>query len=267
MKMKTKIKASMNWRRWKTEHMDIIKFKDESEKVCYYCGKKITKKEDLTADHIIPVSKGGKTSKDNLVIACKACNLEKANLDVGKYLDFLNIMKAAEQINTYTHDAIGKIINGLKDIIQTFNTELNNVKKKIALLEKKRSAVLQSMMYKKFNVVQGYDYAKTLRDLTEEIFSLKLALAQMTEVYAKTNMISPFLTSSTPGSIRKKAVKELRDRTLNEYYSLGNIMSEEADKPEANLSNLSKEAPREQDMQNQNLQDIKDMQEDQKVAE
>ena len=229
--------------------MDIIKFKEESEKICYYCGKKITKKEDLTVDHIIPVSKGGRTSKDNLVIACKACNAEKANLDVGKYLEFVNIMNTAEQINKT--DAVSKIIGGLKETIQNFNTELNNVKKKISSLERKRSAVLQSMMYKKFNVIQGYDYAKTLRELSEEIFNLKLTAAQMSEVYAKINLISPFLTTSTPGSIKKKAVKDLRDKTISDYYSLGTAPAEEAGKSDS------------QDMQNmQNMQP-----EDQKAAE
>lgn len=206
--------------------MDIIKFKEESEKICYYCGKKITKKDDLTVDHIIPVSKGGKTARDNLVIACKSCNAEKSNLDVSKYLEFVNIMKTMEETNT--NDTVSKIITGLKNIIQNFNTEMNNVKKRINILEKKRSAVLQSMMYKKFNVIQGYDYAKTLRDLTEEIFNLRLTSTQMMEIYAKINSLNPFLSDSAPDNIKKKAVKQIRDRTINDYYILG-IPSESED--------------------------------------
>ena len=204
-------------------YMDIIKFKEDAEKVCYYCGRKIIKKEDLTVDHIVPVSKGGKTAKENLVIACKACNAEKSNLDMEKYLEFVNIINTTDQLNS--NETIGKIFSGLKDIIQNFNAELNSVKRKITLLEKKRSAVLQSMMYKKFNVVQGFDYAKTLRDLTEEIFNLRLTLTQMTEVYAKINIVSPFLASSTPGTIKKRAVKEMRDKAINDYYSLGEVPS------------------------------------------
>lgn len=42
---------------------------------CQYCG---TKKE-LTIDHIIPKAKGGKTSWNNLVTACKKCNSKKGN--------------------------------------------------------------------------------------------------------------------------------------------------------------------------------------------
>ena len=42
---------------------------------CQYCG---TEKE-LTLDHLIPKAKGGKTSWNNLVTACKTCNSKKGN--------------------------------------------------------------------------------------------------------------------------------------------------------------------------------------------
>ena len=40
---------------------------------CVYCGAT----EDLTFDHVIPRSKGGRTSWDNIVAACSPCNLRK----------------------------------------------------------------------------------------------------------------------------------------------------------------------------------------------
>ncbi len=42
---------------------------------CQYCGSK----GDLTFDHVLPRSKGGVTSWDNVVAACAPCNLRKAN--------------------------------------------------------------------------------------------------------------------------------------------------------------------------------------------
>lgn len=41
---------------------------------CMYCG---TTKAALTIDHIIPISKGGKTCFDNCVAACRPCNAWK----------------------------------------------------------------------------------------------------------------------------------------------------------------------------------------------
>lgn len=40
---------------------------------CVYCGSP----DDLTFDHVVPRSKGGRTSWDNIVTACSPCNLRK----------------------------------------------------------------------------------------------------------------------------------------------------------------------------------------------
>jgi 5-methylcytosine-specific restriction endonuclease McrA len=46
------------------------------EGVCHYCGGKFTP-EEITMDHIVPVSRGGKSVKGNIVAACKPCNSKK----------------------------------------------------------------------------------------------------------------------------------------------------------------------------------------------
>jgi 5-methylcytosine-specific restriction endonuclease McrA len=45
---------------------------------CQYCTKKFTDKE-LTLDHILPKSRGGQNTGDNLVAACKKCNQKKGD--------------------------------------------------------------------------------------------------------------------------------------------------------------------------------------------
>lgn len=45
---------------------------------CQYCTKKKATKE-LTFDHVVPTSRGGKTNWDNIVTACRPCNLKKAD--------------------------------------------------------------------------------------------------------------------------------------------------------------------------------------------
>jgi 5-methylcytosine-specific restriction endonuclease McrA len=42
---------------------------------CQYCGSK----KQLTIDHIVPRSKGGKTNWTNLITACHRCNVVKGN--------------------------------------------------------------------------------------------------------------------------------------------------------------------------------------------
>ncbi len=46
--------------------------------ICQYCCARFSTK-DLTLDHVMPVSKGGKKDWNNIVTACKACNQVKAD--------------------------------------------------------------------------------------------------------------------------------------------------------------------------------------------
>jgi len=47
---------------------------------CVYCGEKFKKKtKKLTIDHIVPKSKGGKSTFENCCASCKPCNLKKGN--------------------------------------------------------------------------------------------------------------------------------------------------------------------------------------------
>jgi len=43
---------------------------------CYYCGRKVGY-ASLTMDHVIPLARGGRSTKDNLVPCCKECNTRK----------------------------------------------------------------------------------------------------------------------------------------------------------------------------------------------
>ncbi len=45
---------------------------------CQYCGIR-PHKEELTIDHIIPKSKGGKSTWENVVLACQKCNTKKGS--------------------------------------------------------------------------------------------------------------------------------------------------------------------------------------------
>ena len=46
--------------------------------ICQYC-KQMNSYKDLTLDHVIPKSKGGKTEWTNIVSACRKCNNQKGN--------------------------------------------------------------------------------------------------------------------------------------------------------------------------------------------
>jgi 5-methylcytosine-specific restriction protein A len=46
--------------------------------ICYHCGEKFNH-QSLTMDHVVPIARGGKTSKKNCVVSCKPCNTKKSH--------------------------------------------------------------------------------------------------------------------------------------------------------------------------------------------
>jgi len=59
---------------------------------CYFCRRKIPPK-DLTMEHVVPLIRGGESSKGNVVPACKECNNKKKYLlpiEWEEYLEQLN---------------------------------------------------------------------------------------------------------------------------------------------------------------------------------
>ncbi|MCF6249464.1 MAG: HNH endonuclease [Desulfobacula sp.] len=47
--------------------------------LCHYCAESFPPRE-LTMDHVIPLARGGRSEKFNLVACCKACNTKKQQL-------------------------------------------------------------------------------------------------------------------------------------------------------------------------------------------
>jgi 5-methylcytosine-specific restriction protein A len=47
--------------------------------LCHYCGLKIAHR-NITMDHLVPLARGGRSTKNNLVPSCKDCNNKKKNM-------------------------------------------------------------------------------------------------------------------------------------------------------------------------------------------
>ncbi len=57
--------------------------------VCYYCNRHFTPGE-LTMDHIVPIIRGGKSTKGNVASACKECNTRKKYLLPVEWEEYLS---------------------------------------------------------------------------------------------------------------------------------------------------------------------------------
>ena len=52
---------------------------------CQYCGVFCVDVNDLTVDHIVPISYGGTHKADNLRTACKSCNSGRRNESIDEF--------------------------------------------------------------------------------------------------------------------------------------------------------------------------------------
>ncbi len=62
--------------------------------VCHYCGAS-TPPAQLTMDHVVPLVRGGRSTKGNLVACCKTCNSKKKHLLPMEWDDYLDAIKNA----------------------------------------------------------------------------------------------------------------------------------------------------------------------------
>lgn len=67
-----------------------------AEGICYYCKREISPK-DLTMDHIVPVVRGGKSTRGNVVPVCKECNGQKKYMVPLEWEQYLESLKAEDE--------------------------------------------------------------------------------------------------------------------------------------------------------------------------
>lgn len=67
-----------------------------SRGTCYYCGQRFSP-DELTMDHIVPIIRGGKTTKNNIAAACKECNNKKKYLLPMEWEEYLSGCTARDE--------------------------------------------------------------------------------------------------------------------------------------------------------------------------
>ena len=65
-----------SWGKWRAPALTNASLFRRDGHLCMFCGRSF-RDHDLTRDHIIPTSKGGKDTWTNVVAACKRCNNHK----------------------------------------------------------------------------------------------------------------------------------------------------------------------------------------------
>ena len=80
MNIKIEIDDEKNFRKEKSKGRKLRQTQWWKEKVskgiCHYCGG-VFSPSSLTMDHIVPIARGGRSTKGNVVPSCKKCNTTK----------------------------------------------------------------------------------------------------------------------------------------------------------------------------------------------
>ena len=66
--------------------------------VCHYCGQNFPP-EELTMDHLVPIVRGGTSTRGNVVPACKECNNRKKYLLPIEWEEYLESMGKGQESN------------------------------------------------------------------------------------------------------------------------------------------------------------------------
>jgi len=88
---KKRMTKFLNNTKHRTGEEDGYSFEDWKDTVlyfrgkCAYCGRKQSRGVKLTKDHVVPVSKGGKTVRENIVVSCARCNSSKSDSDMEEW--------------------------------------------------------------------------------------------------------------------------------------------------------------------------------------
>jgi hypothetical protein len=93
----------------------------ELPKTCVYCGSTA----DLTTDHLIPRSRGGDESADNVVLACQSCNISRGEKGIFEWLglkekDKLHRLVAGKYLKQLLtlHERVGTLEIHKDEIVQ-----------------------------------------------------------------------------------------------------------------------------------------------------
>ena len=191
-------------RNYTLSELKLIEKVKEENTTCYYCGDPL-KSKNRTIDHKIPISRGGQTTLDNLVVSCKRCNEEKGMMNDEEYLGFL------EKFRKYIDEDIN--FNELKDIKTKYQGILDRHKE---LCENHRligcevRKVQDIIMVMKMNAADGYILARDLQKLLNEQNEIKK---------------------------QKESIAKLRDMAINQINEISKNMTALADTVRSNYRN------------------------------
>jgi hypothetical protein len=111
---------------------------DRDGPACVWCGRELWR-EDLTLEHLLPRSRGGRTIAENLVVACRACNRRRRTRPVSAYIRVLHAPGAQGAPIAPRIDLIATALHRLANSDLARHAEYG--RRQLALLDRDRARV------------------------------------------------------------------------------------------------------------------------------
>ena len=166
----------MTKRDYSIEEKEIMNKVKQSSDKCYYCGCKLSNGQK-TIDHKFPISRGGKTSEDNLVVSCIECNQDKDNMTEEEFDEFNKIIQ--KEIN----ESIS--IKYLTTLLMTYKDILDKLEQSKLGLKKSHNEVseIQNIIINtKMSASDGYILCRELQKALIRKNKLQKTVSELTSI-------------------------------------------------------------------------------------
>lgn len=184
----------------------------KSNTKCYYCGCEVEEGK-RTVDHLQPVSRGGLTVENNLVMACKDCNIEKDFLTEEEYKEVKTLVEKEIE------NSIGvKHLESLINIYSNILDQLKSKQKEQKDIEKEIASIQDIIMESRLSASDGYMLCKMLQDNLRKRNLVKKEIADLQRINddIKSNYDS---TKDKLNNIKNK----IRNKCKSKYINNKNI--------------------------------------------
>lgn len=149
-------------RKYTTREVTIMNNIRKSNTRCYYCNEKVGINY-RTVDHKTPISRGGETIPENLVMSCERCNSEKGFLTEEEYREYKEIadMLVSKNIKVST-------LNSLLDSYKAERNSLICERKSLNKINKEIDKLILTIRDSKLSSSDCYKLCKMLQDNLKE---------------------------------------------------------------------------------------------------
>ena len=202
----------------------IDNFKNNNKKVCIYCGKKL-ELNNTTCDHLVPISRGGKTTIENLGLCDEHCNVEKSDMTPEEYITYLEL-KNITLNNNVVLNQINTLVQTYENIINSYtnnNLELSNLNREKIELE----IIIRDEIH---NASQGYFLYKESKDIL-------IKLQEKQSIQKSSRRSYDFSKNNIKAVIEEKLnLERVLMNAVRTQYSIGRIGQLGIDKIEFKVS-------------------------------